>query len=40
MQHQVEQEMLELNSQFSEFLKTIGIKAKFKLAIGKIVDSA
>ncbi len=40
MQNQVEQEMLELKSQFSEFLKTKGIKAKFKLAIGNIVDSA
>lgn len=40
MQNQVEQEMLELNSQFSEFLKTKGIKAKFKLAIRNIVDSA
>ena len=40
MQKQVEQEMLELNNQFSEFLKTKGIKAKFKLAFSNMADSA
>ena len=36
MQNQVEQEMLELNSQFSEFLKTKGIKAKFHVIVENI----
>lgn len=40
MQKQVEQEMLELNNQFSEFLKTKGIKAKFKLAFSNMAESA
>ena len=40
MQKQVEQEMLELNNQFSEFLKTKGIKAKFKLAFTNMAESA
>ncbi len=40
MQKQVEQEMLELNNQFSEFLKTKGIKAKFKLAFNNMAESA
>ena len=40
MQKQVEQEMLELNNQFSEFLKTKGIKAKFKLAFSNMKESA
>ena len=40
MQNQVEQEMLELNNQFSEFLKIKGIKAKFKLAFDNITESA
>ena len=40
MQNKVEQEMLELNNQFSEFLKTKGIKAKFKLALSNMAESA
>ena len=40
MQKQVEQDMLELNNQFSEFLKTKGIKAKFKLAFANMAESA
>ena len=40
MQKQVEQEMLELNDQFSKFLKTKGIKAKFKLAFSNMAESA
>ena len=40
MQKQVEQEMLELNNQFSEFLKTKGIKAKFKLAFSNMKEAA
>ncbi len=39
MINQVEHEMLELNNQFSEFIKAKGIKAKFKLAINNIVES-
>ena len=35
----VEQEMLMLNEQFSEFLHTKGIKAKFKLAFNNIAES-
>ena len=40
MLNKVEQEMLELNNQFSEFLKTKGIKAKFKLAFSNMAESA
>ena len=40
MPNKVEQEMLELNNQFSEFLKTKGIKAKFKLAFSNMAESA
>ena len=40
MQNKVEQEMLELNNQFSAFLKTKGIKAKFKLAFSNMAESA
>lgn len=39
-QAQIEQEMLELNKQFSEFLHTKGIAAKFKLAFSNMGDSA
>ena len=39
-QKQVEQEMVELNNQFSEFLHTKGIKAKFKLAFSNMKESA
>ena len=39
-QKQVELEMNELNQQFSEFLHTKGIKAKFKLAFSNMVKSA
>ena len=35
----VEQEMLELNNQFGEFLRTKGIKAKFKLAFSNMAES-
>ena len=38
-QAQIEQEMLELNKQFSEFLHTKGITAKFKLAFSNMGDS-
>lgn len=37
--NQIEQEMLELNEQFSEFLKTKGIIAKFKLAFKNMAES-
>lgn len=40
MLNKVEQEMLELNNQFSDFLKTKGIKAKFKLAFTNMAESA
>ena len=40
MQNQVENEMLELNNEFSEFLKTKGIKAKFKLVFNNMKESA
>lgn len=39
-QQQIEQEMLELNQQFSEFLHTKGIAAKFKLAFSDMAASA
>ena len=39
-QEQIEEEMLELNSQFGEFLHTKGIRAKFKLAFSNMADSA
>ena len=39
-QAQIEQEMLELNKQFGEFLNTKGIAAKFKLAFSNMGDSA
>ena len=39
-QKEVEQNMLELNNQFSEFLHTKGIKAKFKLAFSNMAESA
>lgn len=39
-QKQVELEMNELNQQFSEFLHTKGIKAKFKLAFSNMAESA
>lgn len=39
-QKKVEKEMLELNKQFSEFLHTKGIKAKFKLAFANMAESA
>ena len=39
-QQQIEQEMLELNEQFSAFLHTKGITAKFKLAFSDMADSA
>ena len=39
-QAQIEQEMLELNKQFGEFLHTKGIGAKFKLAFSNMGDSA
>lgn len=38
--NQVEKEMLELNEQFSEFLHTKGLKAKFKLAFSNMAESA
>lgn len=37
---EIEQEMLELNEQFSAFLHTKGIVAKFKLAFANMADSA
>ena len=39
-QQEIEQEMLELNKQFSDFLHTKGIAAKFKLAFNNIGESA
>ena len=39
-QKKIEQEMLELNNQFSEFLHTKGIVAKFKLAFNNMAESA
>lgn len=39
-QQELEQEMNELNEQFSEFLHTKGIKAKFKLAFNNMSASA
>lgn len=37
---EIEQEMLELNRQFGEFLHTKGIGAKFKVAFGNMEQSA
>lgn len=39
-QQEIEQEMLELNEQFSAFLHTKGIVAKFKLAFNNMSESA
>lgn len=39
-QQQIEQEMLELNQQFSEFLHTKGIRAKCKLAFSNMGEAA
>lgn len=39
-QQEMEQEMLELNQQFSAFLHTKGIAAKFKLAFNNMSESA
>ncbi len=39
-QEQIEKEMLELGDQFSEFLHTKGIVAKFKLAFANMGESA
>lgn len=39
-QKEIEQEMLELNDQFSAFLHTKGIAAKFKLAFNNMGESA
>lgn len=39
-QAEIEQEMLELNEQFSAFLHTKGITAKFKLAFSDMAESA
>ena len=39
-QQEIEQEMMELNDQFSAFLHTKGIAAKFKLAFNNMSDSA
>ena len=39
-QQKIEQEMLELNEQFSAFLHTKGIAAKFKLAFNNMSESA
>ena len=39
-QQEIEQEMLELNEQFSAFLHTKGIAAKFKLACNNMGESA
>lgn len=36
----IEQEMLELNAQFEEFLHTKGIKAKYRLVIENIKKGA
>ena len=39
-QQEIEREMLELNNQFSEFLRTKGIAAKFKIAFANMGESA
>lgn len=39
-QQEIEQEMLEVNEQFSAFLHTKGIAAKFKLAFNNMSESA
>lgn len=39
-QQEIEQEMLELNEQFSAFLHTKGIAAKFRLAFNNMSESA
>ena len=39
-QQEIEQEMLEVNEQFSAFLHTKGIAAKFKLAFNNMGESA
>ena len=39
-QQEIEQEMLELNDQFAEFLHTKGIASKFKLAFNNMGESA
>ena len=39
-QQEIEQEMLELNEQFSAFLRTKGIKAKYKLVVENIKKDA
>ena len=39
-EQEIEQEMLELNQQFGEFLRTKGIGAKFKVAFGNMEQSA
>ena len=39
-QKEIEEEMMELNEQFSAFLHTKGIKAKFKLAFNNMSESA
>lgn len=39
-QEETEKEMLELNAQFSEFLRTKGIAAKFRLAFANMGESA
>lgn len=39
-QKEIESEMMELNEQFSAFLHTKGIKAKFKLAFNNMSESA
>lgn len=38
-QQEIEQEMFELNEQFSQFLRTKGIKAKFRLAFNNMSES-
>ena len=38
-QNEIEKEMTELNAQFSEFLHTRGIKAKFRLAFNNMSES-
>ena len=39
-QQKIEQEMLELNDQFAEFLRTKGMKAKYKLVVENIKKGA
>ena len=39
-QQEIEQEMLELNEQFNQFLHTKGIKSKFKVAFANMAESA